>query len=224
MTIYDGLPPFNPYFQTEKGTVEFSDISQKRILQEVARAVEYLPNGTQLKIKEELDLDEDLFAIAFKNLRKDNPCTHRQDIQFRILSGIAYYNKAYHRLGHKNSAKCTFCPEKEQDFIHLYIKCPEVKRFRSRLSENWPGEKMDVKRWFLGASITDDILEKSKNIIAKEANHYIFKMNWANKDLSFDAFKNWLKSDEEPEEALAMRINKVFDHHLKWSQIQLLLN
>ena len=32
-----------------------------------------------------------------------------------------------------------------------------------------------------------------------------------------------LAIDEEPEEALSLRVNKVFDHQLKWSHIQLLL-
>ena len=82
---------------------------------------------------------------------------------------------------------------------------------------------MSDKRWFLGVSNTAEVLEKAKNIIAKELNHYIFKMNWADTDISVVAFKNWLKSDEEPEEALSFRVNKVFDHHLKWSQLQLLL-
>ena len=82
---------------------------------------------------------------------------------------------------------------------------------------------MDVKRWFLGSSVTNDVLEKSKNIIAKEANHFIFKMNWADSNINTDAFKNWLRSDEEPEEALAQRVNKMFDHYQKWSHIQLLL-
>ena len=83
---------------------------------------------------------------------------------------------------------------------------------------------MSKKRWFLGVSESSEVLEKSKNIIAKEANHYIFKTNFAGGKLSKVAFNNWLKSDEEPEEALASRVNKVFDHHLKWSNIQLLLN
>ena len=82
---------------------------------------------------------------------------------------------------------------------------------------------MDSKRWFLGVCSTNDTLELSKNIIAKEANHFIFKRNWAEQTLSVEAFKNWLRSDEEPEEALAYRVNKIFDHHLKWSHLQSLL-
>ena len=82
---------------------------------------------------------------------------------------------------------------------------------------------MNEKRWFFGVCNSSEIIEKCKNIIAKEANHYIFKMNWEGGKLSTDAFKNWLKSDEDPEEALAFRINKTFDHYEKWSHLQLLL-
>ena len=95
--------------------------------------------------------------------------------------------------------------------------------FRRSISKNWPGEKMTPERWFLGVSNTNDILEKSKNILAKEMNHYIFKMNYAGKKLCPTSFKAWLISDEDPEEALASRVNKTFEHHLKWASITSLL-
>ena len=203
-------PVFNPCFFTENGCIETSDITQKRILKEIAKAVAYAPNGTQIKVRDELDLTEDDFSTALKNYRKDNPCTFKQEFQFKLLAGILHTNKAFAGMGKKPSPKCNFCDEKEQSFVHLYIKCPGVNKFRETLAKNWQGEKMNPKRWFLGSSITNDVLEKCKNMIAKEANHFIFKTNWADSQLSVDAFKNWLKSDEEPEEALAYRVSKIF--------------
>ena len=161
--------------------------------------------------------------MAFRNFKKDNPCTWKQEFQFKLLSGVVYTNKRYFGMGRKRSSKCTFCDEEEQSFSHLFIHCPQVKKFREKLACRWPGEAMGQKRWFLGVSITNDVLEKSKNIIAKEANHFIFKRNWAEADLSVGAFKGWLQSDEEPEEALSYRLNTVYDHNVKWSNIQLLL-
>ena len=185
--------------------------------------MEYIPNGTQKKFSELLDLQDKDLELAFAKFKKDNPCTWKQEFQFKLLSGRIYSNKAYHRMGYKNSSNCTFCNEEEQTFIHAYLECPQVKLFRERLSSKWQGEAMSSKRWFLGVSETSEVLEKCKNIIAKEANHFIFKKNYAGEELSTTAFKNWLKSDEEPEEALAYRVNKIFDHHLKWSNLQLLL-
>ena len=214
---------FSPMIHTKKGIIQYPDITQKRILREIAQEVEYIPNGTQRKVNELLNLEDSDLSLAFKNFKKDNPCTWKQEFQFKLLSGRIYSNKAYHRMGHKSSSNCTFCNEEEQTFIHTYLECPEVEVFRRNLSKDWQGETMSKKRWFLGVSDTSEVLEKCKNIIAKEANHFIFKANFAGDKLSTEAFKKWLKSDEDPEEALAFRVNKVFDHHLKWSNIQLLL-
>ena len=123
-------------------------------------------------------------------------------------------------MGHKDSSNCTFCNKEDQDFIHLFLECPKVNNFREKTSEKLQGEPMTLKRWFLGVSETREVEEKCKNNIAKEANHFIFKKNHAGEMLSIT---NWLKSDEDPEEALAFRVKKTFYHHLKWSNIQLLL-
>ena len=222
-TVIESNPSFTPYFHTKNGDISLSNITQKRILYEIAQTVEYVPNGTQMKIQEELGLEESDLTLAFKKFRTDNPCTRKQEFQFKLLSGLVYTNKQYKVFGHKSSSNCTFCNKEKQDFVHTYIKCPEVISFRRKIAEKWLGEAMDQKRWFLGCSDTNDLLEKSKNIIAKEANHFVFKKNWAGETLSVEAFKRWLISEEEPEEALASRINKMFDHQSKWANIQLLL-
>ena len=222
-TLMINTPSFSPVLHTKKGILHFPDITQKRILQEIAQAVEYVPNGTQVKVGELLDLEDNDLAYAFKNFKKDNPCTWKQEFQFKLLSGRVYANAAYHRMGLKDSSNCTFCNAEGQKFIHTYIDCPKVRMFRENISRDWQGDPMSDKRWFLGASNSAEVLEKAKNIIAKEINHYIFKMNYAGEQLSIEAFKKWLKSDEDPEEALASRVNKTFDHHLKWSNLQLLL-
>ena len=214
---------FSPMLHTKKGIIQFPDITQKRILQEMAQVVEYIPNGTQVKLAEFLSLEDTDLAQAFRYFKKDNPCTWKQEFQFKLLSGRVHSNAAYHRMGIKDSSNCTFCNAEGQKFIHTFIDCTKVREFRRKILRNWQGEEMSDKRWFLGVSDTPEVLEKAKNIIAKEINHYIFKTNYAGGQLSTEAFKNWLKSDEDPEEALASRVNKTFDHHLKWSNIQLLL-
>ena len=193
---FASTPAFNPKFFTSKEVIEASDITQKRILSEIANAIDYKPNGTQEKFTRELDITEEEFRVAFRDYKKDNPCTRKQEFQFKLLSGVVYSNKAYRRMGRKDSSKCTFCEEESQTFLHLFIFCPKVIAIRSELAKNWQGDQMDRKRWFLGVSQSNEVLEKSKNIIAKELNHFIFKMNWAGTELSVDGFKNWLRSDE----------------------------
>ena len=216
-------PSFDPFLMAVTKLSGTENLSQKKILQAIAKKVDYIPNGTQNKFMELLDIDKEALLEAFKKFKTDNPCTVKQEFQFKLLSGIIHANAAYRRMKRKESAKCTFCPEERQDFVHLFISCPKVITFRNEIEKNWPGEKMTSERWFLGVNSSSDILEKSKNILAKEINHFIFKRNWANEALCPIAFKAWLMSDEEPEEALASRVNKVFDHHLKWSTITSLL-
>ena len=82
---------------------------------------------------------------------------------------------------------------------------------------------MTRKRWFLGSSHTNDILERSKDYLAKEINHYIFQMNWAGKEISMVAFTNRILAEEEVEEALAYEIKKTYDFHVKWEYLKQLL-
>ena len=214
----------SPYFKTKFGHLPLGDISQKEILKEIAKAVPYQPNLTQVKTQNALKYDEDDLATAFKKIKKDTLSRRRQDFQFfKLISGIIYANSAYHRMGFKNSSKCNFCDEEYQNFIHLYINCEEIKKIRKLISAEWEGEEMTEKRWILGVSSSQGILEKTKNYIAKEINYFIFKMNWADKNLSVEAFKNLVYAEKDPEEALAQKLRKDFDFQEKWEFIKALL-
>ena len=56
---------FDPFFKTKEGYIEARDISQKKILKELAKVAAYIPNNTQLKIQDILDLQEEELAKAF---------------------------------------------------------------------------------------------------------------------------------------------------------------
>ena len=83
---------------------------------------------------------------------------------------------------------------------------------------------MNQKRWFLGCSDSSDDLERYKDYIAKEINHYIFQTNWAEEELSVTAFKNRIMSQEELEEVLASENNTHFDFYVKWENLKMLIN
>ena len=147
-----------------------------------------------------------------------------REFQMKLLSGLIFTNKSYKAMARKTSTKCMFCNEEQQDLVHLYISCKGVNRFRSSLSQCWTGEEMSQKRWFLGCSDSNEDLEKYKDYIAKEINHYIFQTNWAENDLSLTAFKNRILSQEEIEEAIASETDTLFDFYVKWENLKILLN
>ena len=83
---------------------------------------------------------------------------------------------------------------------------------------------MTKKRWFLGCSSTNNDLERAKDYIAKEINHYTFQANWAGDELSPIALKNRILAEEEIEEALASLMDKTFDFYVKWENLKQLLS
>ena len=216
-------PLYSPRFKTSEGFIEGSEITQKRILREIAKGVEYVPNGTQIKVERILGLLEEDLSLAFRRIKKDHRDGVMRDFQLILLSGAVYTNKAYKRMKKKESAKCTFCNEEQQDFTHLFISCNGVNKLRTEIATGWPGEKMTSKRWFLGCSSSNEDLERSKDYIAKEINHYVFQTNWANGDLSTAAFKNRIFAKEEVEEAVASKTNMLFDFQVKWENLRTLL-
>ena len=64
---------FDLSLHTKKGIIQYPDITQKRILQEIAQEEKYIPNGTQIKLNEILEFEDTDLKLAFKNIRKDNP-------------------------------------------------------------------------------------------------------------------------------------------------------
>ena len=211
-------------FKTKLGSIEGSDITQKKIIRELAKSAKYQPNNTQLKFQELLELEEDDLSLAFSKIKQDHVSGLKREFQFKLLSGRVFTNKAYAKMGRKTSAKCTFCQEPKQNFSHLYITCEGVTKFRNTISRTWQGSEMTPKRWFLGTSITNDPRETCKNFIAKEINHYVFQTNWAGEELSLTAFKNRILAEEESEEEVANNTNNIFDFLVKWENIKQIIN
>ena len=214
---------FWPRFKTTNGNLEGEDLTQKKILREIAKNTEYIPNETQRKVAEILELEEEDLIRAFSRIRIDHRSGQMHEFQFKLLSGIVFTNKAYKVMKKKQSAKCTFCNEEQQSFTHLYISCEGVNNFRTSIADSWEGAKMTKRRWFLGCSSESDDLERSKDFIAKEINHYIFQMNWLGADISKAAFHNRIMSVEEVEEAVASNTGKIFDFQVKWELLKTLL-
>ena len=82
---------------------------------------------------------------------------------------------------------------------------------------------MTQKRWFLGVSDIQNDLERNKNFLAKEINHYVFQNNWEGKELSLIAFKNRIFSAAEVEEAYALETGNVYDFQVKWEHLKQLI-
>ena len=147
--------------------------------------------------------------LVMRLTKKHLMCSITRAKIFRLYAAISYTNKSYYRFGHKESPKCTFCEEPKQDFIHLFITCPAVIKFREELEGVWK-EKLTGKEWFFGNA------HNSQSFLIRESNLFIHANNWAGKTLNLHEFKAYISAKEKIEAEIAKKRNKVCDHINIW--------
>jgi len=137
-----------------------------------------------------------------------------------MYSCTLYTNKSYHRFGHKQSAKCSFCPFPIQTLLHLTVDCPEVSAFRDRVAARWQGEPMTTNRWVLGHEAAPNPLERAKDYIAREVLMYVHRANWEESPLSLDGVRGALRAQQTLEYAIAEKNDRLITHLRKWDAIK----
>ena len=146
---------------------------------------------------------------SFKSITQHSLSTRSRAKLFRMYAGITYTNKAYHRFGHKASAKCTYCQEEKQDFAHLFLECSGVEGFREELQREWQ-QVLTKKDWFFGTN-SDDL-----SYLNRESNNYLQVTNWKGKNLSKVQLYIQICENEKIEAAIAEKRNKLGEHIEKW--------
>ena len=184
-------------------------VSQKRLLQQCAKRREYISNKTQEKVTEVTEAEWSDWERAFKSTAQHSISTRSRAKLFRMYAGISYTNKAYHRFGHKDSAKCTYCHEEKQDFTHLFLKCRGVRLFRESLQNDWQ-EELTTKEWFFGTE------SKDLSYLIRESNIYLHMNNWKGKSLNKVQLYTYICENEKMEAAIAEKRNKLGEHIEKW--------
>ena len=70
---------------------------------------------------------------SFANIRKVFIETKMRSFLTEYRNAAVYANKDYHKFGHRESDKCDFCEEPEQDFKHLFIDCTVTRELYDRI-------------------------------------------------------------------------------------------
>ena len=86
--------------------------------------------------KEELNLATDGWVTALKSIHTVSIDAKMQSFILQYLAGLTYANKDYHRFGHLESSKCTFCDEVTQTRDHLFLDCLKVSKFWDHLAQD----------------------------------------------------------------------------------------
>ena len=156
--------------------------------------------------------DEEM-AEAWKRIPKTSIGTYARSYHFRIINGLLYGNKDYHRFGHRDSTRCGWCLCDRQDSYHTLWDCAATKAFRKRLVSHKPQWNFSKKQAFLGTT------NPSETYVALCINIYLYRSNYYNRTLSIGGFKSELANNRDVEKAIAVKRGKLRQHERKWSPI-----
>ena len=128
----------------------------------------------------------------------------------RILHGLLYGNKDYHRFGVKNRADCQRCGAIRQDSLHVLWDCPASQALRRRVVSLNPRFTMSKKQALLGDN------SAGATLLALLLNIYLHRSNYHDNPLSLSEFQGTVRSREEVERSSAIRRDKICKHAQKW--------
>ena len=152
---------------------------------------------------------EEEMCEAWSRIPKVSIGTYARSYHLRVLNGLLYGNKDYHRFGHRTSARCERCLFDRQDSYHTLWDCPATKAFRRRLTSLKPEWNFSKKQALLGTT------NLSEAYISLCINIYLYRSNFYNKTLSITGFKAELASNLNVEETIAKRTGKLRQHDRK---------
>ena len=120
-------------------------------------------------------------------------------------------------MGVKTSQACQYCSEPYQDFIHLFLNCPEVTSLRDVVAAKWP-RTVTRQEWALGTDNNDEE-EKAMSFVLLEFIFYVQRANWAGEKLSLSSFKGAVRAIEVVESRIAIKNSRIERHRTKWEEI-----
>lgn len=159
-------------------------------------------------------LDQE-WEIILKLIIQHSIDSKKRAFVFKFYNGLVYANKQYRKFGYRTDATCSFCPEKEQTFEHLYGECPEVQEFKSNIGNRWFKDNSFKERdWVVGKD------NPFWNFVIMEINQYIHASNYKRTPLSLMGMRSRLYTIEEVEKVIATRKNKLSTHMYKWVMVK----
>jgi len=215
------IPIDSPRFTRGQHTLEGEKLTQGRVLRLIASARTTLEREHQKKMTNRFSLKEEEWKMINRMTIKHSISTKKREFVFKFINGITGTNNKFAMVGHKESAKCTYCEEENQDFVHLFLECREVQKFRDAVNSRiLRGINTTEKEWLYGPAFAESTQEKAEMYVTMESNQYIYRSNWASEELSLAKFRALLIDSEKIEAEIAKHNNKTMQHLKKWDYIK----
>ena len=169
-------------------------------------------------LQEYCNATDDEMRAACENIKRSTISTYTRSYHVKVVNGLLYSNKDYHRFGYLDNNLCKWCRTPNQTSRHLLWECSAVKAFRTRLSrlcDRWTG---GLKECLLGLGSME------QSFIFTALNIFIHRCNHRGDNLSTRRFLAELRCTERTESSIAARNNKTRIHLRKWMHIMPVVN
>ena len=144
--------------------------------------------------------------------------------QFKINHNIYYTNEKLEKIKIVGSNRCTFCDDRVEDLVHLFIRCRYVNNLWEGLEDILTYVFSDEEK-LLG--VVDHIGERSFDIHSHSSfilKYYVHICRLNKIKPTLDKFFKRLAYNEQLERQIATRKQKIGKHLRKWSPIINLLD
>ena len=175
------------------------------------------PTPHQLRLQDALQFEEDKWQLKYKYVKKHSISTRKRVFMTELFTSGPYTNARFVHAKVKTSQACQYCNDPYQDFIHLFLECPEVTSLRTALTAKWPRPVTKLE-CALGTD-NNSGEEKAMSFVLLEFIFYVQRANWANENLSLSSFKGAVRAIEVVEGRIAIKNNRPEKHRTKWEEI-----
>ena len=147
-----------------------------------------------------------------------------RSFQYRIYQRALVTNIDLERWNIIDTNLCNFCQEQEETVLHLLTQCPCITPIWDKIIEYIKNE-FKCKEIFTNpaALLKSQIVEKKghvANLISLVFKQYIYRQKCLKDTVTFQAFMAHLRKIENIEKFIAVKNNRVAQHHAKWKNTQ----
>ena len=172
-----------------------------------------------MKIAQEVP--DSVWKKSFQRIKEMTLSTKLRSFQYRLLNFAIITNVHLFKWKMKDNENCTFCGKDQENYIHLFVKCKEVK------TKIW----LPLKRWLYHFCNTEfdievydiifnryrDSFQLLVNNIILITKQYIYAKRCMNEKLNFVQLIARIETFRAMEEIIAKKNGNIVKFNAKWS-------
>ena len=219
--------------QSKKGKIPksahlcfYEDSCERACLSKNAYAMltQSIESNIDIKIKQwevvfQCKIQRHEFLQCFKDLYVVTNVPKLRSFQFRLLHRAIVLNTHLYGWGLQNNNLCTFCGDKPETYVHIFVFCQCVQELWlevEKIMEQLRTEPINFNTETVICNCLINSPDNIKNFICLLCKQYIYRQRCLNKELSIQSFIATLWQTRSIERFIATKNNKTRKFNKKW--------